>query len=161
MDTIARTGLAELGYLERELSWSVEQAAGKLPDRDLLARVRGFGEDHARHAEEIDRVLRGEERESAHVPDDFKQAVRSLTDDLERAEEAAAVLVALVRAERRIVDFYEVPLAEQMAPEHAAALKAQQREEQGHVDYLEERGAITVPELIDMGDADGEGSAVP
>lgn len=159
MDTVGAVGLAELGYLERELSWSMQQAARKLPDDDLLARVRDFGEEHARHAEEIDRILHEIGCEVPHVPEDFKRGVHGLTDDIGRSEELASILVAMVQAERRIVDFYQVPLAEQLPAEQAAALKEQQREEQRHVDFLESRGAVAVPELADLGDADGNGGA--
>jgi hypothetical protein len=159
MDAVATVGLAELGYLERELSWSVEKAAVRLPDDDLKRRVRDFGETHARHADEVDRIMRSQHAGPTHVPDDFKRTVRKLTEALTRAGDLASTLVALVQAERRIVDFYDVPLREQLPGNEAAALQRQQRAEQVHVDYLEERGAVLLPELADLGDADGAGSA--
>lgn len=159
MDTVTKVGLAELGYLERELSWSVQEAATRLGGDDLAARVREFGEAHARNAETVERIMRDERAASTHVPGDFKSAVRRLTDGLKTAPDRTSTLVALVQAERHIVDFYEVPLGEPLTAQDAAALRQQQHEEQRHVDYLEGRGAVEVPELADLGDADGSGSA--
>ncbi len=160
MDTVGMVGLAELAYLERELSGSVEQAAKRIDaDDDLARHVRTFGEEHARHAGEVDRILRSMRGAQTHVPEEFKASVRALTGRIEAAAGLAPLLVALDQAERHVVDFYQVPLAEPLADDQAAALRGQQHEEQRHVDYLENRGAIDVPELADTGLADGEGSA--
>lgn len=159
MDAIALTGLAGLGYLERELAQPMERAAVLLPDDDLKSSVRAFGEEHAHHAQEIDRILHSLHAETTHVPDDFKVTAHSLADAVAHATDLTSLMVALVQAERHIVDLYDAPLEEDIPGAAATALERQRREDQHHVDFLEDRGAIAVPELADIGDADGTGGA--
>lgn len=155
--TLEMSGIA---HLERALSSSIADAAERLPDQALAGQVRSFAEAHARHAEVLEAMLH-RLREMRRPPEEYQTRATRLAEGLRQAEAVESVLVALVQAERAIVDLYEVPLAEDLGAEDAKVLRAQQRTEQRHVDYLESRGAFIVPELADLGGAGGKGYSVP
>lgn len=152
--------LVELEYMEREVASAVEQAASRLGDGGLADEVHRFAEDHARHADEIGRMA-GREGAKPDMPRGFEDEVRHVVDGLRRADEPEGLLVALVQAERKLTDFYQVPIDDLPEGPDASLLRRLQTEEQRHVDQLESHGAADLPELIDLGDADGSGSAVP
>ena len=148
--------LTELERMERGIAGAIADAGGRIRDPDIAQRVSAFGEAHARHADEIAEVA-GEVTPS----EDVERLVERLVDGIERSTQEDALLVAALQAERRLVNRHAVAIESGVSDDTARVLRRQQSEDQSHVDYLESQAAVLLPELNDLGDADGEDMAIP
>ncbi|MBE0476767.1 MAG: ferritin-like domain-containing protein [Coriobacteriia bacterium] len=138
-----RESLSELAFMERELSWLADEAAGRMTDPDVAEHLRDLRDDHENAAARLGEALEDAGGE-AGVPGELRESVRALQRGVRHAHDADGVVAAMLDAERAGLASYESALETGLPEETGRLVRERLAQARGRVGFLAE----VAPEML-------------
>lgn len=137
--------LAELAYLEREISRVMNEAAARIADPEVRQLTKGVAEDHSQQAFEVDDIASS--LGGADVSQKTQRAAASLGKRLNDASDQGGIVDALLWAEREDLDLEQDILALSPPDNVAQVLEQHVASEEDHVNFFENRAPAMAPDI--------------
>jgi hypothetical protein len=142
-----KQALAELRFVEQELSSVMGQVIGRVSDEEVRDGLRYVRDEHARQAGEIGEALTAIGAAEAQPPREFREHVNAIGREVMHARDEDGLFNGLATAERFDVDLHERFLGEEPPIQVRGIIEKQTAEDRDHLDFIENRAPGITPTI--------------